>query len=177
MTDTNTTKAGVNWDLRHLMTLQMLYGGLKQLAEQSGCSRMKQTLDQQWFGGLDMEGRRMLTDGRVVEGGASRRDLETQASIVAEVLDGLRQRPRESGGMAKSLYRLTLSQYDLALALCLHYQAVRRALLRDLLDPIDPYEASMLETVAYSLLNVMTEGDTDTLYKPLDDQDYLICPL
>lgn len=177
MTDTNTTKAGVNWDLRHEMTLQMLYGGLKQLAEQSECPQLKRTLGQKWFGGLDMGGRRMLADGRVVEGGASRRDLDTQAGIVAEALDGLRQRPRESGGMAKSLYRLTLSEYDLALALSLHYQAVRQALLRDLLGPIDPYEASMLETVAYSLLNVMTDGDTDTLYKPLDEQDYLLCPL
>lgn len=171
-TNAQITKDGTLWKMRLAMTQALLFDGLKKLATQSEDIKMIAVVNRPWFSGLDYSINRMLPDGEQVPGAPTPADLKLRHAIVAEVMDGMKSRPRTGYEKPCSLYQLSLEQYELIMAICQVYMQINAFLNQ---EDIDPYEASACETTVYTLLHVAGADEIGSLYKPIDEADLDAC--
>lgn len=171
-TNAQITKDSTLWKMRLAMTQAMLFDGLKKLATQSEDIKLIAVVNRPWFSGLDYSINRMLPDGEQVPGAPTPSDLALRHTIVADIMDGMKQRPRAGYDVPCSLFKLSLEQYDLITAICQVYMQINEFLK---LDSIDPYAASACETTVYTLLHVAGAEEPGTLYKPIDEADFDAC--
>lgn len=163
------------WIQRIRFSQQMLFAGIKQLGINSECETLRVLVTRQWFSGFDMTKKRLLPDGNLVKGAPFAADLSIRSTIIAEVLDGLKSRPRNGNPEPTALFRLRMYEYDLLLAMCQAYQASDTFATS---DDINPYDASALETTINTMLHVCGEDEPEAvLYKPMDEDDDEACAL
>lgn len=165
-------KSPTTWTYKLRLTQQEIYQGIKALAENCRCPRLKETMMQVWFSGFDMNLKRLLPDGTYADGAPTASDLNIRNSIMDQVRDGLKSRMRPGFDTPKALFALTLSEYDLLLALVQTYFKAE-----DLIKSgeINPYDAATLETAAYTMLHVYRHNIRYD--KPLDDDDLEACEI
>lgn len=162
------------WINRIRFSQQMLFAGIKQMGMNSDDKALRVIVTRQWFSGYDYTKKRLLPDGNLVKGAPFSADLAIRSTIIVEVLDGLKQRPR-GGSEANSLFRLQMYEYDLLLAMCQAYQVADKFASS---DDINPYDASALETTINTMLHVCGEDEPDAvLYRPMDDDNVQACSL
>lgn len=173
-TNEQITKDSTLWKMRLAMTQAMLFDGLKKMAAQSEDINLIQTVNRPWFSGLDYTINRMLPDGGQVPGAPRPSDLNLRHAIVADVMDGMKSRPRPGSDKPRSLYTLSLEQYELIMAICQVYVQINAFTAQ---ETVNPYEASACETTVYTLLHVAGADEPGTLYKPIEEADLDACIL
>lgn len=172
--ENNQTTSRELWRERLKMTQQLVFTGMKQIAQSSDDELLRATMNKQWFSGYDMSKQRMLPDGKMQIGAPFSVDISMRSEIVSEVLDGLKQRPRTGSTEAKSLYVLDMYEYDLLLAMSQVYYSAETLINA---ETIDPYQASSLETTVWTMLHVARCDDATITYKAMDETDYDACEI
>lgn len=170
----NSTVAQDIWKQRLRMTQQLIFGGIRKIADHSDCVQLKQVMSRQWFAGFDMNLSRMLPDGTTAVGAPTNADLCIRNEVVNAVVDGLKQRPRDGNRIARSLFKLEMYEYDLIHALTDMYFKTEEFVRQ---DQIDNYAASALETTVYAMLHVARAEDLTEVFKPFDEQDFEACSI
>ena len=164
------------WRLRIAYTQEQIFHTIKVLSGRSEDDNLKKLTARQWFSAFDMTLTRLLPDGNVVAGAPYSRDLELRSEIVAEILDGLKTRPREGAPEPRALFNLNLYEYDLLLALSQVYQKAGQMLKS---AEVDVYEASSLETTVLAMMHVvrLNGGANEVNARPFTEEDYENCSL
>ncbi len=163
------------WILRLRFTQQMLFASVKKIGQNSGDAALSAIVSKAWFSGYDESSKRLLPDGKLAKGGAFPNDLILRNEIIAEVIDGLKQRPRGKDKEVRSLFKIQMFEYDLLMAMSQTYQVAEKFIHS---DDINPYEASSLETAANTMMYVARTDETEqVLYTSFEEGEDQVCPL
>ena len=163
------------WILKLRFTQQMLFASVKQIGTKSNDQDLFKIVNRAWFSGFDDTQKRILPDGHLAKGAPFATDLLIRNEIIAEVLDGLKSRPRDNNPDPRSRFNLQMYEFDLLMAMCQTYQVAERFIDS---DDINPYEAASLETAANTMMHVArTDEPEQALYNGFEEDESDACPI